>query len=81
MIVLKLQFQSWMCSLKLRSRSLIAPKLQRRGFTVVLQLVIETTRRHSTIGYLSRVEFERKVGLALPGAHLADSSAGAPWCV
>ncbi|MCP2132796.1 UNVERIFIED_ORG: hypothetical protein M2187_008488 [Bradyrhizobium japonicum] len=33
-----------------------------------------TTRRHSTIGYLSPVEFERKVGLAYPGVHQTGSS-------
>jgi hypothetical protein len=31
------------------------------------------TRRHSTIGYLSRVEFERKVGF-YPGVHQTGSS-------
>ena len=33
-----------------------------------------TTRRHSTVGRLSPVEFERKVGLAQPGVHQAGSS-------
>jgi putative transposase len=32
------------------------------------------TRRHSTIGYLSPVEFERKVGLAYPGVQQTGSS-------
>src|SRR5205085_5223283 len=31
-------------------------------------------RRHSTIGYLSPVEFERKVGLAYPAVHQTGSS-------
>ena len=31
-------------------------------------------RRHSTIGYLSPVEFEHKVGLAEPGVHQTGSS-------
>jgi len=35
-----------------------------------------TTRRHSTISYLSPVEFERKVGLAQPGVHQTGSSSG-----
>jgi hypothetical protein len=31
-------------------------------------------RRHSTIGYLSPVEFERKPGLAQPAVHQTGSS-------
>ena len=36
--------------------------MQRRKFS--REFKIEAVRRHSTIGYLSPVEFERKVGLA-----------------
>ncbi len=32
-----------------------------------------TVRRHSTIGYVSPVEFERKVGLGLPAQGIAPS--------